>query len=59
MLWNNPNIKSGEERLNKADVGKPEDLAAAIAYLASDDAAFISGAALRVDADDWAGLSSS
>ena len=49
MLWNNPNIKSGEEQLNKADVGKPEDLAAAIAYLASDDAAFISGAALRVD----------
>jgi NAD(P)-dependent dehydrogenase (short-subunit alcohol dehydrogenase family) len=30
-------------------VGKPEDVAATIAYLASDDAAFVQGAALRVD----------
>jgi NAD(P)-dependent dehydrogenase (short-subunit alcohol dehydrogenase family) len=49
MLWNNPNIRSGLEQVNKADVGKPEDIAAAIAYLASDDAAFVDGAALRVD----------
>jgi NAD(P)-dependent dehydrogenase (short-subunit alcohol dehydrogenase family) len=49
MLWENPNIKSGLETIITSDVGKPEDLAAAIAYLASDDAKFITGAALRVD----------
>lgn len=49
MLWENPNIKSGLETINKADVGKPEDIAAAIAYLASDDARFVQGAEVRVD----------
>ncbi len=49
MLWDNPNIKDGLETINTSDVGKPEDVAAAIAYLASDDAAFIQGAPLRVD----------
>lgn len=49
MLWNNPNIRSGGEHVDPADVGKPEDIAATIAYLASDDAAFVQGAALRVD----------
>lgn len=49
MLWENPNIKSGLEQINKADVGKAEDIAAAIAWLASDDAAFVQGASLRVD----------
>lgn len=49
MLWNNPNVKSGVEKINPSDVGKPDDLAAAIAYLASNDAAFVQGAELRVD----------
>jgi NAD(P)-dependent dehydrogenase (short-subunit alcohol dehydrogenase family) len=49
MLWDNPNVKSGEEKIDKADVGRPEDVAAVIAYLASDDAAFVQGAAVRVD----------
>lgn len=49
MLWENPNLKSGAETLTPAYVGKPEDLAAAIAYLASDDAAFVQGTTLRVD----------
>lgn len=49
MLWNNPNVRSGVETIDKADVGKPEDLAAAVAWLASDDAAFVNGAALAVD----------
>jgi NAD(P)-dependent dehydrogenase (short-subunit alcohol dehydrogenase family) len=49
MLWENPNIKSGLEVVKKTDVGEPEDIADAIAYLASDRAAFIRGAALRVD----------
>jgi NAD(P)-dependent dehydrogenase (short-subunit alcohol dehydrogenase family) len=30
-------------------VGKPEEIAATIAYLASDDASFVQGAAVRVD----------
>ncbi|HWE44542.1 MAG TPA: SDR family oxidoreductase [Caulobacteraceae bacterium] len=49
MLWDNPNIKSGVEKIDKADVGKPEDIAAATAFLASDDAAFVTGTTLIVD----------
>ncbi|MBD2721650.1 SDR family NAD(P)-dependent oxidoreductase [Hymenobacter armeniacus] len=49
MLWDNPNVKSGVEIIDKADVGRPEDVAATIAYLASDDAAFVQGAEVRVD----------
>lgn len=49
MLRSNPNIKSGQESLNPADVGKPEDIAATIAFLAADEAAFVQGAAVRAD----------
>ncbi len=49
MLWDNPNVKSGAEKIDKADVGRPEDVADAVAYLASDRAAFVQGAELRVD----------
>lgn len=49
MLWENPNVKSGQEVINPADVGQPEDVAAIIAYLASDDAAFVQGAMVRAD----------
>jgi len=49
MLWDNPNVKSGAEVIDKADVGRPEDLAGAIAFLASEDAAFVNGATLNVD----------
>lgn len=49
MLWNNPEVKSGAERLDAAEVDKPGDLAAAVAFLCSDDAAFIQGASLLVD----------
>jgi len=48
MLWNNPNIKSGVETVQGA-VGKPEDVAAAICFLASDEARFITGTNLTVD----------
>ena len=49
MLRENPNVKSGAEVLDPADIGQPEDIAAAVAWLASDDAAFVTGAELRVD----------
>ena len=49
MLWENPNVKSGAETIDKADVGKPEDIAAAVAFLLSDDAAFVTGASVAVD----------
>jgi NAD(P)-dependent dehydrogenase (short-subunit alcohol dehydrogenase family) len=49
MLWNNPHVQSGAEHIDAADVGKPEDVAAAIAFLASGDAAFINGVSLLVD----------
>jgi len=49
MLWNNPNIKSGLETINRTDVGTPDDVAAVIAHLASDDARFVQGAMVRVD----------
>ncbi|QJX46320.1 SDR family oxidoreductase [Hymenobacter taeanensis] len=49
MLWENPNVKSGVEKIDRADVGRAEDVAALIAYLASDDAAFVQGAEVRVD----------
>jgi len=49
MLWNNPNVKSGVEQIDRADVGKPADVTATIAYLASDDAAFVQRSEVRVD----------
>lgn len=49
MLWNNPNVKSGAEVVDRREVGRPEDIAATAAFLASDDAAFITGAAFNVD----------
>ncbi|MGY3266119.1 SDR family NAD(P)-dependent oxidoreductase [Lysobacter sp. HA35] len=49
MLRENPNVKSGVETIDENDVGKPEDVAALVAYLASDDARFVQGAEVRVD----------
>ena len=49
MLWDNPNVKSGVEKIDKADVGTPDGIAAAVAWLASPDAAFVNGVALPVD----------
>src|SRR5262252_6862537 len=49
MLWDNPNVKSGQEKIEQHDVGKPQDIAAVIAFLASDDAEFVQGAQVRID----------
>jgi NAD(P)-dependent dehydrogenase (short-subunit alcohol dehydrogenase family) len=49
MLWSNPNVASGVEQVDRAFVGRPDDVAAVIAYLASEDSAFVQGAAVRVD----------
>ena len=42
-------MKSGTEKIDKASVGTPEELAAAIAFMASSDASFIHGTTLVVD----------
>ena len=49
MLWENPNVKSGAETVEPGDVGSPAEIAAAVAFLASEDAAFITGSCLTVD----------
>lgn len=48
MLWNNPNVKSGKEVIEGA-IGKPEELAAAICFLASDEASYVNGTTLIAD----------
>ncbi len=48
MLWNNPNVKNGIEKVTGA-IGQPEDIAAAICFLASPEARFITGTTLVVD----------
>ena len=49
MLWDNPNVKSGAEKIDKATVGTPEELAAAIAFMASAEASFVHGTTLVVE----------
>ena len=49
MLWSNPNIKSGAEKINPSDIGQPEEIAAAILFLASGEAGFVTGAVLNAD----------
>lgn len=49
MLWSNPNVKNGTEKIDKASVGTPEELAAAIAFMASSEASFVHGTTLVVD----------
>jgi NAD(P)-dependent dehydrogenase (short-subunit alcohol dehydrogenase family) len=48
MLHNNPNVRSGKEKIRGA-VGQPEDIAAAICFLASPEARFVNGTTLIVD----------
>ncbi len=48
LLRDNPNVRSGAEKVEGA-IGQPEDLAAVIAFLASDEARFVNGATLVAD----------
>jgi len=48
MLWSNPLVKSGQEKISGA-VGQPEDIAAVIAFVASDEGRFINGTTVVAD----------
>lgn len=49
MLWENPNVKSGLEKIDRGMTGKPEDIANVITFLASPEAEFVRGASIVVD----------
>ena len=49
MLWENPNVKSGLEKIDRGVLGKPEDIAATIAFLAADESEFVRGSSVIVD----------
>jgi NAD(P)-dependent dehydrogenase (short-subunit alcohol dehydrogenase family) len=49
-IWSNPNLRSAmEARHPIGRLGKPEEIAAVIAFLASDEASFVTGATWLVD----------
>jgi NAD(P)-dependent dehydrogenase (short-subunit alcohol dehydrogenase family) len=49
MLRENPEVKAGVEHIDPEELGKPEEIADAIVYLASDEATFVNGTELIVD----------
>lgn len=49
MFRSNPNVKSGAEQVPEGMLGRPEDIAAVVAFLASKDAAFMSGSVVTAD----------
>lgn len=49
MLRESPNIRSGEEVIDPADIGLPEDIATLARFLVSDEARFITGADMVAD----------
>ena len=49
MFWTSPNIASGEEKVPDNMLGQPESIAAVVAFLASSDAAFMTGSIVTAD----------
>jgi NAD(P)-dependent dehydrogenase (short-subunit alcohol dehydrogenase family) len=49
MYWTSPNIASGEEKVPEGMLGRPESVAAVVAFLVSADAAFITGSVVTAD----------
>ena len=49
MLRDNPEVKAGVEHIDPKELLQPEDIAASIAWLASDDARNVQGVSLVVD----------
>jgi NAD(P)-dependent dehydrogenase (short-subunit alcohol dehydrogenase family) len=49
MLWENPNVKTGLEQIDRGMLGTPEDIAAVIAFLVSPAAEFVVGSSVIVD----------
>jgi len=49
MLRDNPEVQANVEHIDAAELGQPEQLAASIAFLASEDSSFVSGTTLIAD----------
>ncbi|MGZ8291671.1 MAG: SDR family NAD(P)-dependent oxidoreductase [Telluria sp.] len=49
MLWNNPEVKSGAEAIDRREIGKPVEVANAALFLACEHSSFITGTVLTVD----------
>ena len=49
MLNQNPNVRSGVEKIDPTELGNADNIAAAIAFLGSEEAAFVQGAGLIID----------
>lgn len=49
MLWDNPEVKSGGEKIDPDEVGTPREVAEAALFFASRRSSFVSGAILNVD----------
>ncbi|MFN8202873.1 MAG: SDR family NAD(P)-dependent oxidoreductase [Solirubrobacteraceae bacterium] len=49
VFWDDPEALAGVQELHPLPLGVPDDIAAAVAYFASDDAAFVTGTVLPVD----------
>lgn len=49
MLWNNPQVKSGAEAIDKDEVGTPDEVAEVVLFLASQRSSFMSGSVVTAD----------
>ena len=56
LLWSNPNVRSGKEKIDRASIGTPLQVAQAILFLASSESSFTTGAILNVDGGRLADL---